>query len=225
VTTVDDGKVNALTFELMEGLRSAIASASEQGRPLVITGRDGCLSAGFDLAVVNSGVEGPHHRTLRRRRRALWRHGGGTDSGHRVLHGSRPRRWCAPPPQRRLPDRPERDVPPGPQRDPNRPGVAQFRRQPGHASIGAPVPHGGDHVRRSGPRRRGRWTWGTSMRAWMILCRGRARWRKNWPPCPRGVRHDEAPYPADIATGVGGHATVRSGRPAGSHPSGECALV
>jgi enoyl-CoA hydratase len=57
VTTVDDGKVNALTFELMEGLRSAIARASEQGRPLVITGRDGCLSAGFDLAVVNSGEE------------------------------------------------------------------------------------------------------------------------------------------------------------------------
>jgi len=57
VTTVDDGKVNALSFELMDGLRSAIASASEQGRPLVITGRDGCLSAGFDLAVVNSGEE------------------------------------------------------------------------------------------------------------------------------------------------------------------------
>jgi len=57
VTTVDDGKVNALTFELMEGLRSALATASQRGRPLVITGRDGCLSAGFDLAVVNSGEE------------------------------------------------------------------------------------------------------------------------------------------------------------------------
>jgi enoyl-CoA hydratase len=57
VTTVDDGKVNALTFELMEGLRSAIATASGRGRPLVITGRDGCLSAGFDLAVVNGGEE------------------------------------------------------------------------------------------------------------------------------------------------------------------------
>jgi enoyl-CoA hydratase len=41
----------------MEGLRSAIATASGQGRPLVITGRDGCLSAGFDLAVVNGGEE------------------------------------------------------------------------------------------------------------------------------------------------------------------------
>lgn len=55
VATVDDGKVNALSFEIMAGLRSAVAAASEQGRPLVITGRDGCLSAGFDLAVVNSG--------------------------------------------------------------------------------------------------------------------------------------------------------------------------
>jgi enoyl-CoA hydratase len=55
VTTVDDGKVNALSLDIMAGIRSGIAAASEQGRPLVITGRDGCLSAGFDLAVVNSG--------------------------------------------------------------------------------------------------------------------------------------------------------------------------
>jgi enoyl-CoA hydratase len=55
VTTVDDGKVNALSFEIMHGLQEAIATASERGQPLVITGRDGCLSAGFDLAVVNSG--------------------------------------------------------------------------------------------------------------------------------------------------------------------------
>jgi enoyl-CoA hydratase len=55
VAAVDDGKVNALSFEIMQGLRSAVATASEQGHPLVITGRDGCLSAGFDLAVVNSG--------------------------------------------------------------------------------------------------------------------------------------------------------------------------
>jgi enoyl-CoA hydratase len=55
VTTVDDGKVNALSFDVMAGIRSAISAASEQVRPLVITGREGCLSAGFDLAVVNSG--------------------------------------------------------------------------------------------------------------------------------------------------------------------------
>jgi enoyl-CoA hydratase len=55
VTTVDDGKVNALSFDVIAGIRSAITEASGQGRPLVITGRDGCLSAGFDLTVVNSG--------------------------------------------------------------------------------------------------------------------------------------------------------------------------
>jgi enoyl-CoA hydratase len=55
VTTVDDGKVNALSFDVIARVRSAITVASEAGRPLVITGRDGCLSAGFDLAVVKSG--------------------------------------------------------------------------------------------------------------------------------------------------------------------------
>jgi enoyl-CoA hydratase len=55
VTTVDDGKVNALSFEVMAGIRWGITAASERGQPLVITGREGCFSAGFDLAVVNSG--------------------------------------------------------------------------------------------------------------------------------------------------------------------------
>lgn len=52
VATIDDGKVNALSGEVISGIRSAVAVASEQGRPLVITGRDGCFSAGFDLAVM-----------------------------------------------------------------------------------------------------------------------------------------------------------------------------
>ena len=57
VATIDDGKVNALSFELIDGLRAAIAGASGQGRPLVLTGRDGCFSAGFDLSVMNGGDE------------------------------------------------------------------------------------------------------------------------------------------------------------------------
>ncbi|MGD0393736.1 MAG: crotonase/enoyl-CoA hydratase family protein [Acidimicrobiales bacterium] len=55
VATVDDGKVNVLSFELIDRMREAIAAASGQGQPLVITGRDGCFSAGFDLGVMNSG--------------------------------------------------------------------------------------------------------------------------------------------------------------------------
>jgi enoyl-CoA hydratase len=52
---IDDGKVNALSSELIAGLRSALDLATGRGQPLVITGRDGCFSAGFDLAVMNSG--------------------------------------------------------------------------------------------------------------------------------------------------------------------------
>ncbi len=52
VATVDDGKANALTTDLIGGLRSVVGESSERGRPLVITGRDGYLSAGFDLAVM-----------------------------------------------------------------------------------------------------------------------------------------------------------------------------
>lgn len=55
VATVDDGKANALTFELLDQIRATIAEASERGEPLVLSGRDGCFSAGFDLAVMNSG--------------------------------------------------------------------------------------------------------------------------------------------------------------------------
>jgi len=55
VASIDDGKVNALSSELVAGLRSAVALATGHGQPLVITGKDGCFSAGFDLAVMNSG--------------------------------------------------------------------------------------------------------------------------------------------------------------------------
>jgi enoyl-CoA hydratase len=55
VASMDDGKVNALTMEIIDGLRSAVGIAAGQGQPLVITGRDGCYSAGFDLALINGG--------------------------------------------------------------------------------------------------------------------------------------------------------------------------
>jgi enoyl-CoA hydratase len=58
VATMDDGKVNALSMEVIDGLRSAVRLASGRGQPLVITGRDGCYSAGFDLALINGGDTG-----------------------------------------------------------------------------------------------------------------------------------------------------------------------
>lgn len=52
VASIDDGKANALTFEVVGRLRIAIGAAVEAGRPLVITGREGQFCAGFDLSVM-----------------------------------------------------------------------------------------------------------------------------------------------------------------------------
>jgi enoyl-CoA hydratase len=55
VASIDDGKANALSFDLVESLRSVVSIAGERHHPLVVTGRDGCFSAGFDLTVMNGG--------------------------------------------------------------------------------------------------------------------------------------------------------------------------
>jgi enoyl-CoA hydratase len=52
---MDDGKANALTFEAIAGLRSALATSTEEKVPLVIAGRRGCFCAGFDLRIMRSG--------------------------------------------------------------------------------------------------------------------------------------------------------------------------
>ncbi len=57
VATLDDGKVNALGFSLVRELRAALRVAVERRRPLVLAGRPGVFSAGFDLAVVDGPDE------------------------------------------------------------------------------------------------------------------------------------------------------------------------
>jgi enoyl-CoA hydratase len=52
---LDDGKANALNFDVIAGLRSAVAASSTEKAPLVISGRPGYFSAGFDLKVMRSG--------------------------------------------------------------------------------------------------------------------------------------------------------------------------
>ena len=55
VASIDDGKVNALSSDPSTGPVGR-GMAAGQGQPLVITGRDGCFSAGFDLAVMNGAI-------------------------------------------------------------------------------------------------------------------------------------------------------------------------
>ena len=55
VATIDDGKVNVLSFELINAMRVGHRLGLATVLPLVMTGRDGYFSAGFDLGVMNSG--------------------------------------------------------------------------------------------------------------------------------------------------------------------------
>lgn len=64
VVRFDDGKVNAVSLAACEALRSAFATAATEARAIVLSGRPGFLSAGLDLAVVQSGDVAAFDRLL-----------------------------------------------------------------------------------------------------------------------------------------------------------------
>jgi enoyl-CoA hydratase len=53
--TMDDGKRNALSPAMFDEIYAALERVEREGAALVITGREGVLSAGFDLKVMKSG--------------------------------------------------------------------------------------------------------------------------------------------------------------------------
>lgn len=55
IALIDDGKANALTFETIAGLSSAVSAAVDENSPLIVAGRNGYFSAGFDLRVMRGG--------------------------------------------------------------------------------------------------------------------------------------------------------------------------
>jgi hypothetical protein len=77
--TMDDGKVNALSTDMLQELNAALDQAEVDDAIVVLTGRDGVFSAGFDLAVlVGDGVAAiPMLRA-------------GFELAHRVLSSRRP---------------------------------------------------------------------------------------------------------------------------------------
>lgn len=64
VATLDDGKANALGLEHVSGLRAAAGAADRADLPLVVAGRDGFLSAGFELSVVSGDDDAGLERLL-----------------------------------------------------------------------------------------------------------------------------------------------------------------
>src|SRR3712207_6183886 len=52
---MDDGKVNALSLQMLAELNAALDQADAHGAAVVLTGREGTFSAGFDLGVLRGG--------------------------------------------------------------------------------------------------------------------------------------------------------------------------
>ena len=52
---MDDGKVNALSFEMLAQLSAALDTAESADKVVIILGRPGKFSAGFDLSVMGQG--------------------------------------------------------------------------------------------------------------------------------------------------------------------------
>ena len=57
VVTLDDGKVNALGFQLQREAAAAVEEAADRADALVLAGRPGRFSAGFDMSVLLSGPD------------------------------------------------------------------------------------------------------------------------------------------------------------------------
>jgi len=55
VITMDDGKANALSMLMQQSVNAALDEAEKVKLPVVLTGRSGILSAGFDLKTLSAG--------------------------------------------------------------------------------------------------------------------------------------------------------------------------
>ena len=58
IITMDDGKANAMSLAVQQGIHAALDQAEKDGAPVVLTGRAGILSAGFDLKTLAAGGQG-----------------------------------------------------------------------------------------------------------------------------------------------------------------------
>lgn len=58
VLTLDDGKANALGFDALRSLDEGLTRAESEAGAVVVLGRPGRFSAGFDLSVMTGSVQG-----------------------------------------------------------------------------------------------------------------------------------------------------------------------
>ena len=57
IIVVDDGKANALSMSVLDALDAALNRAEQEAKAVVLAGRPGRFCAGFDLSVMNAGMD------------------------------------------------------------------------------------------------------------------------------------------------------------------------
>jgi enoyl-CoA hydratase len=57
VLTMDDGRANAITHDMIEALHAALERAEKEAHATLLLGRPGRFSAGFDLSVMTAGPD------------------------------------------------------------------------------------------------------------------------------------------------------------------------
>jgi enoyl-CoA hydratase len=62
--TIDDGRANALSTAVLDDIRGHFAAARGIDAPVVLSGRTGIFSAGFDLRTFREGAEATRHMLL-----------------------------------------------------------------------------------------------------------------------------------------------------------------
>lgn len=92
--TMDDGKANAVNFDLMEALNDALDQAESDAKAIVLAGREGRFSGGFDLKAMANFKPEDAVRLLDRASELLLRlYGGplpvvGACTGHAIAMGT-----------------------------------------------------------------------------------------------------------------------------------------
>jgi enoyl-CoA hydratase len=63
--TIDDGKANAITHDIVDGFGALLDRSTAEAKALVIIGREGRFSAGFDLSVMTKSLADAVELTLK----------------------------------------------------------------------------------------------------------------------------------------------------------------
>ena len=93
VLRLDDGKANAVGYETIAAIEAAVEDAEQNAGALVVVGREGRFSAGFDLSVIGQGPEAARDLVAAGARAAARVYGAGVPvvaacTGHALAFGA-----------------------------------------------------------------------------------------------------------------------------------------